>query len=318
MTAEYLAASNVLIVAGKGGVGKTTVGASLAIAATRSGSDVLLIELEGHSNLSTTFGLDDLNYDEVEIDLRPHKTELPSGAPGTLRARQIGPDDALADYLEKAGLGAVSKRLTKSGAMEVVSTAAPGIRDLLTLGKIRQLEQAKTADLIVVDAPAAGHAMTFLTAAAGLADSTTSGPVREQADQVLEMFGDDSRCQVVLVTLAEETPVTETIETAYSLEEEVGIKLGPVVINGLWPSIDGLAEAAKDLGKNAGVVADAANHRLARISAQQLEIRRLGSELPLRQIHLPFLFRSSFGPEELDELADVLLTGTASMETGTP
>lgn len=305
-------------------MGKTTVGASLAIAATRSGSDVLLIELEGHSNLSTTFSVDHLAYDEVEIPVEQFRAAGDSGQPGRLRARQIGPDDALADYLEKAGLGAVSKRLTKSGAMEVVSTAAPGIRDLLTLGKIRQLEQAEAADLIVVDAPAAGHAMTFLTAAAGLADSTTSGPVREQADQVLEMFGDDRRCQVVLVTLAEETPVTETIETAYSLEEEVGIKLGPVVVNGLWSEIDGLAEAVDALETASAatstdrVAADAARHRLARIASQQAEVSRLNEQLPLPQIHLPFLFRSGFGPEELLALADVLGSGAASIESGRP
>ena len=308
--------------AGKGGVGKTTVGASLAIAATRSGSDVLLIELEGHSNLSTTFSLDRLNYDEVEIPPDLYLSESDSDRSGRLRARQIGPDDALSEYLEKAGLGAVSKRLTRSGAMEVVSTAAPGIRDLLTLGKIRQLEQGGTADLIVVDAPAAGHAMTFLTAAAGLADSTTSGPVREQADQVLEMFGDDSRCQVVLVTLAEETPITETVETAYGLEEDVGIKLGPVVVNGLWPEVDGLAAALEELETSNGsgsadaVAADAARHRLARVASQQAEVARLSGELPLPQIHLPFLFRSGFGPTELGELADVLAAGTAPIETG--
>ena len=124
-------------------MGKTTVGASLAIAATRNGSDVLLIELEGHSNLSSAFGIDELHYEELEIPV------LGRGS-GRLRARQISPDDALADYLQNAGLGSVSKRLTRTGAMEVVSTAAPGIRDLLTLGKIRQLEQAEAADLILV------------------------------------------------------------------------------------------------------------------------------------------------------------------------
>ncbi|MEM7274667.1 MAG: ArsA family ATPase [Actinomycetota bacterium] len=307
MSAALLAASNVLVVAGKGGVGKTTVGASLGIAASRAGSDVLLVELEGHSNLSSTLGVDRLGYDEVEIDLGP------AGGSGRLRARQIAPDDALADYLDKAGLGMVSRRLIRTGAMEVVTAAAPGIRDLLTLGKIRQLEQAEVADLIVVDAPAAGHALTFLTAAAGLADASSAGPVREQADQVLEMFADDRRCQVVLVTLAEETPVTETIETAFSLEDRVGLKLGPVVVNGLWPPIDGLMAAADGLRSRraAGVLAArrAAEHRVARVGAQQTEIQRLAAQLPLPQIHLPFLFRDRFGVAELGELADILAAG---------
>ncbi len=303
--------------AGKGGVGKTTVGASLGIAAARSGYDVLLVELEGHSNLATVFDVEQLSYEEVIIDL----TELDMGpgeaepGRGRLRARQIRPDDALLDYLERAGLGPLTTRLSRSGAMDVVVTAAPGIRDLLTLGKIRQLEQAGSADLIVVDAPAAGHALTFLTAAAGLASSASSGPVREQADLVLEMFADDRRCQVVLVTLPEETPITETVETAFSLEEDVGIKLAPVVVNGVWPTIEGLAAAVSSAERAlagrrpaagsspAEPLVDAARYRLARIADQEAEMARLAAELPLAQVRLPFLFRTELGRSGIAELA---------------
>lgn len=310
VTAEFFAASNVLIVAGKGGVGKTTVGASISIAAARTGCDVLLIELEGHSSLGSVLGVGALTYDEVAIP----PDDL--GLTGSLRARQLRPDDALGDYLDRAGLGPLTSRLTKSGAMEVVATAAPGIRDLLTLGKIRQLEQANAADLIVVDAPAAGHALTFLTAAAGLGRSTSSGPVKDQADLVLEMFGDDRRCQVVLVTLPEETPVNETIETAFSLEEDVGIKLGPVVVNGVWPEIDGLAEAmptpAKRRSKARALAAQAAQYRLTRVADQQAEMARLAEQLPLPQLHLPFLFHADFSPLELATLADALTRTSTS------
>lgn len=267
----------------------------------------MLIELEGHSNLGAVLGLDGLGYEDTVVDQERF------GGTGRLRARQISPDDALADYLDRAGLGVVSRRLITAGAMEVVTTAAPGIRDLLSLGKIRQLEQAEAADLIVVDAPAAGHALTFLNAAAGLADSSSAGPVREQADLVLEMFADDDRCQVVLVTLAEETPVSETVETAFSLEERVGLKLGPVVVNGLWPDIDGLAEAADAIKsrRSGGVLAArrAAEHRIDRVTAQRVEVDRLAAELPLAQIHLPFLFGQGMGPDELCELATVLADG---------
>ena len=83
----------------------------------------------------------------------------------------------------------------------------------------------------MVDGPAAGHAITFLTAASGLADSVRSGPIRTQADEVLEMLHDRARCQVVLVSLPEATPVNELIETAYALEDQVGVQLGPVVLN---------------------------------------------------------------------------------------
>jgi anion-transporting ArsA/GET3 family ATPase len=321
VSAAFFAASNVLVVAGKGGVGKTTVGASVAIAAAREGSDVLLVELEGHSSLGRMLSFDGLGYDEVVVDTSPLQLT------GRIRARQIRPDDALADYLDRAGLGPLTDRLSRTGAMEVVATAAPGIRDLLALGKIRQLEQARSADLIVVDAPAAGHAMTFLTSAAGLAASTSSGPVRYQADLVLEMFADDRRCQVALVTLPEETPVSETVETAFALEEDVGIKLAPVLVNGVWPAIAGLAEAVeaaeaadkartaggrrarRDDGRASAILA--ARYRLARMGDQRAEMDRLARELPLPQVHLPFVFRTGLDLQDLSTLAEALTSRPA-------
>lgn len=309
----WFAASNVLVVAGKGGVGKTTVGASVAVAAAKRGADVLLVELEGRGGLAELFGRPPLGYDEAPLMVPGHEP-----APGSVRGRQIGPDDALADYLDRAGLGPLVSRLSRSGAIEVVATAAPGIRDLVALGKIRQLEQAGAADLIVVDAPATGHALTFLTAAAGLAASTPSGPVRDQADLVLEMFADDRRCQVVLVTLPEETPISETIETAFSLEDEVGIKLAPLVVNGVWPAIDGLAEAAEQLatrapapGSPAGRALLAARYRLARLADQRSELGRLARELPLPQVELPFLFRPGLDRDDLLVLAGALSSESA-------
>lgn len=288
-------------------MGKTTVGASVAVAAAQEGADVLVIELEGRGGLAELFGAAPLGYDEVALPFPAQRS-----VPGSIRGRQIGPDDALADYLDRTGLGPLVSRLSRSGAIEVVATAAPGIRDLVALGKIRQLEQARAADLLVVDAPATGHALTFLTAAAGLAASTSSGPVREQADLVLEMFADDRRCQVVLVTLPEETPISETVEAAFTLEDEVGLKLAPVVVNGVWPAIDGLAEAADRLagddpepapGSRAARALSAARYRLARVADQRSELDRLARELPLPQVELPFLFRPGLEGDDLLPLA---------------
>lgn len=283
----------------------------MAIAAARVGLDVLVVELEGHSSLTGLFATDtgpiDLGYREVDLsDLAPVRA---LGLPGRIRARHVRPDDALADYLDRAGLGPLTNRLTRSGAIEVVATAAPGIRDLLALGKIRQIEEAGQADLIVVDAPATGHALTFLTAPAGLADASTTGPVRDQADRVLEMFADDRRCQVALVTLPEETPVSETIEAAFALEDDVGIKLAPAVVNGVWPGIPGLAEAATG-SSGSPESKRAAHYRLARIADQRHEIERLATELPLPQVELPYLFTTGIGPEDLSTLADALLGGS--------
>jgi anion-transporting ArsA/GET3 family ATPase len=290
-----VAASKVLVVGGKGGVGKTTVGASIAVAAARAGADVLLVELEGRSSLGPLLGCGPLPYEPVTVDVG-----LGSGA-GSIQARRIQPDEALSDYLDSAGLGPLVGRLSRSGAIDVVSTTAPGIRDLVVLGKVRQIEERSSADLVVVDAPATGHALTFLTSPAGLADAAQGGPVRDQAEQVLAMFADDRRCQVLLVTLPEETPVNETVEAAFALEDQVGIKLAPVVVNGLWPEVPGLADAIVD---GSSPALDAARYRLARMDAQRREVDRLAVELPLPQILLEQRFSPALNLDDLHALAD--------------
>ena len=137
---QFFATSRLVIVAGKGGVGKTTVSATLASAAARVGLDTLVVDVEGSSGLPAMFGLDALGYDEltlVEAD--------PSLGRGSIRARTLTADDALIEYLENHGLKRISKRLVSSGAIDVVATAAPGIKDILLLGKVKQLERSAAA-----------------------------------------------------------------------------------------------------------------------------------------------------------------------------
>ncbi len=290
--------------AGKGGVGKTTLGATLGLAAAGLGLNVALVELEGHSTLGRALGIGALDY-------QPSVVELPASARGRLHAHRITPNEALAEYLGDSGLRMVAKRLVKTGAIDVVATAAPGIRDLLALGKIRQLEQRGDTDLIVVDAPGSGHAITFLRSAAGLSSSAPSGPLRDQADLVLAMLADDRRCQTMLVTLPEETPVNEVIETAFTLEDDVGVKLGPVVINGRWPQIDGLtgAVASKRASWRAANPSawDAAQFRLRQIEQQAAECARLADELPLPQVQLPHRFTTHLDRAHLEYLANHLV-----------
>lgn len=307
--ADFFSASRVLFVAGKGGVGKTTVGATIGVAAATAGLNTLLIELEGHSTLGRSFGIEQLDYEDIEL-IKANK------AGGQLRARRVTPDDALAEYLADHGMSGLSQRLSKSGTIDVISTAAPGIRDLLALGKIRRIETNSEADLIVVDAPAAGHAITFLSAAAGLSNAGADGPVAEQADAVQEMLQDESRCRVVLVTLAEETPVSELIETAYSLEDTVGVALGPVVVNNVLGDIPGLKASLESIEarspKTSSQPADrskraAAEYRLGRQASQASEIDRLREELPLPQIVLETIFSAFLDRQAIDSLAESLL-----------
>ncbi len=130
---DFFSASRVLIVAGKGGVGKTTVGATVGIAAARAGLRTHIVELEGRSNLGIPFGVETLTH-------RPSTLIEPTKSTGRLRGSRLTPDQALGDYLVDHGLR-IGGRLAKFSAIEIVTTTAPGIRDLLTLGKIRSLEE---------------------------------------------------------------------------------------------------------------------------------------------------------------------------------
>ncbi|HEV7888211.1 MAG TPA: ArsA-related P-loop ATPase [Acidimicrobiales bacterium] len=309
--AGFCTQSRVLIVAGKGGVGKTTVTAALARMAALAGLTTLIVEVEGKSGIGAAFGHPDpLTYEEVVLS--------PGGGPdgaADVRARTLTPDDALLEYLEDHGMRRISRRLLSSGAIDVVSTAVPGIKDILVLGKVKQLERSASADLIVLDAPAAGHAVTFLTSASGLMDAIRVGPIRTQAEEVLALLSDPARCQVLLVTLPEETPVNEVVETAFKLEDRVGVSLAPVVVNGLYPPIDGLdvdpeeaAGAAEVFLRpgEASALRSAADFRRERMALQASQVSRLAAALPLAQLELPFLFTTELGPAEVDTLARAL------------
>ena len=244
----FCTSTRVLIVAGKGGVGKTTVSAVIAKMASDAGLRTLLVEIERRSGLDGLFGRTSL--------LGYHETVLVPAGPGPgvgeVRGRTLTPDDALIEYLDDHGMRRISRRLSRTGVVDVVATAVPGIKDILVLGKVKQLERGgrgekldpeewgRPADLIVVDAPAAGHTVTFLQSAKGLLDAVRVGPIRNQAQDVADLLGDPTRTGVMLVTLAEETPVNELIETAYALEDRVGVRLTPVVVNALYPPLDGL------------------------------------------------------------------------------
>jgi len=307
---EFCAQSRVVIVAGKGGVGKTTVSAALARMAASAGISALVVEVEGKSGLASAFGSHEmLGYGERLL------------APG-IRARSITADEALMEYLDEHALSKMSRKLASGGLIDVVSTAAPGIKDILILGKVKQLEQARAADLIILDAPAAGHALSFLLSAQSLVDVVRSGVVRAQAEGVLDMLTSPHRCRVLLVTIPEETPVNEVVETAEALRTKVKVALGPVVVNGLYPVLEGLDnDPDKVAGRQgltlfegeADVLRTAATFRQRRQELQQEQMTRLAEALPLPQIALPTIFAVDLGIGDIDTLADALTAGVAAL-----
>ena len=259
--------------------------AALASLAADAGLDVLVVALDDASGLAALFGYEgQLGYDEVVV--RP--PDGPDGSPaaarvaGRVRARVLTSDAALLEYLGTHGLGRFAGRLVRTGALDVVATAIPGIREVLILGKVRQLEEAGAADLIVLDAPATGHALRFLASSGGLADAARGGPLRAQADQVVAMLADPARCQVVLVTIPEETPVNEAVETAFRLEDEIGVALGPVVVNCCYPLLDAPRRGPRP-GGGGGRVARRRRRASPIRSRRAAAFRRARQELQLAQ-----------------------------------
>jgi anion-transporting ArsA/GET3 family ATPase len=318
--AQFCSTSRVIIVAGKGGVGKTTVTATLAVAAARTGMSVLIVEVEGKSGLAAAFDRPNLDYEESEL------------ADG-VRGRTLTPDAALVDWLQGNGLKRISKRLVQTGALDVVATAVPGMKDILVLGKVKSLDVRREADLIIVDAPAAGHAITFLTSANGLLDAVSVGPVRKQATDVVELLSDPERCQVLLVTIPEETPVSELVDTAFAIEDRTGVSLGPVVVNGCYEdlAVGGTALSVEDevtaaaiqhdaelldvfvSDREASDLATASTFRAERAAIQKHQADRLAERLPLPQIRLPFLFTADLGRREIEILADAFTAGVKAL-----
>ena len=273
-----LTASHVVVVAGKGGVGKTTVTAVIARAAADAGRRVLVVELDGKPAL-----------DEL----------LPA-----IEVRHLSAPELLDEYLRDHGFRRIAKRLNKTGIIDLIGTAAPGIDDVVVLGKVKQLARDGTWDLIVVDGPAAGHAITFLTSARGLGEAARGGPVKSQADEVLDLLHDRERFQTVLVTLPETTPVNELVETAFALEEDVGIRLGPVVVNHVDTGVPLPATASA-----AGAVDDAPDliaafeFRSARRLMESEELARLSEQLPLRQVWIPMQPVAGLRAADIEALA---------------
>ena len=307
--ASFCTQANIVIVAGKGGVGKTTVTAALGITAARAGLDVMLVALDDQRGLPDLLGFTEpLRYEDTALE----SEQLLGATSGRLRARVLTSEEALMEYLSDHGLGRVTRRLVQSGTIDVIATAIPGIKEVLVLGKLKQLELAHDADLIIVDAPATGHALTFLTSSSGLVDAARGGPLRTQAQAVVEMLSDGRRTSVMLVTIPEETPINEIVESAFQLEDEVGIKLGPLVVNACFPHDDDVDIDVKAAALEAGVSLSstgeatlqlAAEYATARQDLESEQLARLDSSLALPQLRLPMFFSASAGPAELALLA---------------
>ena len=216
------------VVTGKGGTGKTTVAAALALGLAEAGRQVLLTEAEGRQGIAQLFDTPPLPYEERRVAV--------SDSGGEVYALAIDPEAALIEYLEKFyNLRRAGSALKRIGAIDFATTIAPGLRDVLLTGKV--MEAATRArrgggriyDAVVLDAPPTGRIARFLNVNAEVAGLARMGPIRQQADSVMNLLR-SRQTAVHLVTLLEEMPVQETVDGVAELEA-AGLPVGAVLVN---------------------------------------------------------------------------------------
>jgi anion-transporting ArsA/GET3 family ATPase len=295
-----------IFVTGKGGVGKSTVATALGLRAARRGRRTIVAELARRDEIRRTFARTGETFEEVQL------------ADG-LFTISIDPESAMEEYL-RVKTGALGQALGSSRLFQAFAMATPGMRELLSVGKVYELAQftrhtggADPYDLVIVDSPAAGHGIGILRTPRTFAEIARVGPIAGTAQRIAATVADPRFTAVVAVCTAEEMPVNETLWLRDQLRVD-RLELGAVFVNALLPERFTDAEARRLRtaherdGTNGDGALGAAVSEHARAAAQREELRRLrdrlGASVP--SVELPFLFTETLSESELNALADAL------------
>ncbi|WP_156755011.1 ArsA family ATPase [Actinokineospora pegani] len=320
---EQIARARLHVVSGKGGTGKSTVAGALALALSTGGRRVLLVEVEGRQGIAQLFDTQPLPYSEEKV------ATTPGG--GEVRALHVDVEAALMEYLAMFyNLGFAGRTLRKMGAIEFATTLAPGLRDVLLTGKIKECVTRTddtgrhVYDAVVVDAPPTGRIVKFLDVTKAMADLAKVGPIKGQSDGVVRLLhsGDTA---VHLVTLLEEMPVRETVEAVGELDG-ADLRPGAIILNRVRPhrlptrSVTAAADGRVDAGRVRdglvaaglaladdvveGLVAETVEHAV-RVQAEQRAREQL-AEVDLPAVELADLV-DGVDPAALYELAEAMV-----------
>jgi anion-transporting ArsA/GET3 family ATPase len=300
-----------LFVTGKGGVGKTTVAAGLALYAAEHGRRTLLCEVDAKGDVAAYFETGPTSFTAREV--------FPS-----LWAMSMDTEASLREYLKlNLRIPVVGRIGPLAKVFDFVATAAPGVREILTVGKFCYEVREDHYDLVVVDASATGHIVGQLAAPQAINDLVKVGLIRSQTDWILEILSDPARTGLVIVTTPEEMPVNETIELAGRVATETSVELAAVIVNRVLPELFGRSEEAvfnelcgpavsaelkKLLQDDPRPVLDAARLAvtLRRTRAEHLERLREGIDPAVPMMYLPFLFTRLHGLRTLRQVAGSL------------
>jgi anion-transporting ArsA/GET3 family ATPase len=297
-----------IFVTGKGGVGKSTVATALGLLAAREGLRTVIAELSSQERVQRLFEHDGEHFEEVEL------------APG-LFTISIDPEHAMDEYL-RVKLGALGHALGSSRMFHAFAMATPGMRELLSIGKVWELAQlhrrtrgAAPYDLVIVDAPATGHGLGLLRTPKTFADIARVGPIAHQGRTIAATIADHDFTGVVAVATPEEMPVNETLSLSDSLVSE-DLPLDVVVLNALYPvrfAEDEVGELEATLARSRSQLSrsalSAALSEHARAETQREQLDRLRAGVNGRLVELPFVFADHLGQAELERLADALGAG---------
>ena len=289
-----------LFVTGKGGVGKTTVSAATALLAASQGKRVLVCEVDGKGDVAGYYEAAPTGFDPREVQ---------PGVWAMTMDTEAALDEYLRIYLKVPFVGRIGP---VAKALDFLATAAPGVKEILIIGKILYEVREGNYDLVIVDAPASGHIVGLLAAPQAVNGLVKVGLIRSQTDWMLDLLSDPATTGLVAVCTPEEMPVNETMELAVRVAEETTVELAAVVVNRVLPELFGRQEeevfealcapgprAALDVlaGGDTGPVLEAA--RLAvtmrRTRSTHLERLRAGIDASVPLLYLPFLFARFHG-----------------------